>query len=767
MARQTVVRSGPLTFGLVVLLAASVATYLRSAPPDPLSADAPPEAFSASRALAVLETLVGDGTPHPIGTTANARVRDRIVEAFSALGYATEIQTTFACSGLDFACGTVNNIIARRHADSSGRHVLLVSHYDSVAAGPGASDAGISVAAMVESARALASDANHRNPVVFLVTDGEEAGLLGASGFVREHPLARQIGAVVNLEARGTSGPSVMFETSGDNAWLVDLLASSLERPIASSLFYPVYERLPNDTDLSVFKQAGIPGVNFAFIGNVARYHSPFDDVAHASAETVQHHGQNALAIVRALADADFDARPDGNSVFFDVLGTAIVRWPIGWTLPLAAMAMVLVALATLISWRFKDSSIGRTLVGLIAWVLAVGLTALAAWRLVGWMTDEGAWPGGATTQPQFTVVAFWLVGASVALLTAAALGRWTGAAGTWTGSWLGWSAAALGAALYFPEASYVLLAPALVAGLSGLVVMTVFQRPPGAFALALPLLTAALLLMPPAWMLFDALGPSVLPVVASVIAIVATVLSPLVVRGGGVRWLFPVVLSGLAGAFGWAALEAPAFSADAPERLNLVYFQQADEPQARWIASPQSGVLPESMRQAAPFGIERAAGFPWSRANTAYVAELPASTLNEPVVDVVSRETRNGHVVIRLRALSPRKAPVLSLLLPPGRIVSVTMNDVPIPGRPADAAMRMSQRDTGQRLRNYTCFTVPADGVRIELVVDGPEAVEGFLLDLSPGLPGEAAPLLAARPPQAAPNGQGDVTILARSVTF
>ena len=57
--------------------------------------------------------------------------------------------------------------------------------------------------------------------LVFLVDEGEEAGLLGASGFVADHPLAPAIGAVVNLEARGTSGPSVMFETSGDNGWLV------------------------------------------------------------------------------------------------------------------------------------------------------------------------------------------------------------------------------------------------------------------------------------------------------------------------------------------------------------------------------------------------------------------------------------------------------------------------------------------------------------------------------------------------------------------
>jgi hypothetical protein len=767
MAREERARNGPLSLGLIVLVLAFAATYLRSTPPEPLPADAPAVDFSAGRAHEVLSALVGDGDPHPIGTDANARVRARIVQHFRTLGYTTEIQTTFACSGIDNACGTVNNIIARPPGTGSGRVVLLVSHYDSVAAGPGASDAGVSVAAILEVARAIASDADHRNRVVFLVDDGEEAGLLGASGFVAGHPLAREVGAVVNLEARGTSGPSVMFETSGDNAWLVGLLSRSLRQPMASSLFYPIYERLPNDTDLTVFKQAGMPGVNFAFIGDVARYHTPLDDVAHARPASLQHQGENALAIVRALADADLGGPAAGNAVFFDVLGFGIVSWPVGLTVALAVTALVLVAIATVLMRRLTVVTFGQTLVGLLAWVTAIGATALATWRMLVSLGARGAWPGGATTQADTWVLAFWLVGLALAVIVLAVLGRWSTGPGAWAGCWLAWSMTAIAAAVYFPEASYVFIVPALLAGVLGIVAVTLRSRPPGAIASALPLAAASVLLMPPAWMLFDALGPTALPVVGTAIAVVCTALAPSVARAGRMRWVVPVMGFAAAGALSVTSLQAPAFSADLPERMNITFFQLAGNARARWIVSPQSGVLPDAMRGAAAFGDDMVPGFPWSSASTSFVADVRPTSMREPVVDVIERREDNGRTMLRLRAMSPRRAHVLTLLLPAARMVSVRFDGTVIPPRPGETALRLSQRDTGGSFRAYSCFTVPDDGLEIDLVVDGTGPIEGYVIGQSPGLPQGGQALAAARPASATASRQGDITVLASRIRF
>jgi hypothetical protein len=95
-------------------------------------------------------------------------------------------------------------------------------------------------------------------------------GLLGAEAFVAEHDRARDVAIAISLEARGTSGPSIMFETSRNNRWLIREFARAVPRPVANSLTHDVYRRLPNDADATVFRRAGMDVLNFAFIGELA-----------------------------------------------------------------------------------------------------------------------------------------------------------------------------------------------------------------------------------------------------------------------------------------------------------------------------------------------------------------------------------------------------------------------------------------------------------------------------------------------------------------
>ena len=111
-----------------------------------------------------------------------------------------------------------------------------------------------------------------------------------------------KIGAVVNVEARGSRGDSVLFETGANCGWLLDLYAEHAPRPRASSLTYEVYRRMPNDTDFSVFrKQSEKPGVNFAFIGGYSDYHTANDSLANLDPASLQHHGENLAAMARGL----------------------------------------------------------------------------------------------------------------------------------------------------------------------------------------------------------------------------------------------------------------------------------------------------------------------------------------------------------------------------------------------------------------------------------------------------------------------------------
>src|SRR5204863_149295 len=170
-------------------------------------------------------------------------------------------------------------------------------------AGPGVSDDGAGVAVVLELARAFSAKTT-RNDVIFLITDGEETGLRGARAFAERHPLMRRVGVVVNFEARGASGPSMMFETGPGNARLMDLFAHAVARPSASSVSYEVYKLLPNDTDFSVYRKLGLSGFNFAFSNSASLYHSARDNLQYIDRRSLQHAGEHAFEVAGSRVDA-------------------------------------------------------------------------------------------------------------------------------------------------------------------------------------------------------------------------------------------------------------------------------------------------------------------------------------------------------------------------------------------------------------------------------------------------------------------------------
>ena len=132
-------------------------------------ANAPATDFSAARALVWLSTFAR--IPHPVGTAAHDQVRDYIVEQIAKLGIHAEVQIATVVStrwGSPYNAATVYNVLARLPGSANTKAVMLAGHYDSVSAGPGASDDGHSVAMQLETLRALRASPRLRNDVVFL-----------------------------------------------------------------------------------------------------------------------------------------------------------------------------------------------------------------------------------------------------------------------------------------------------------------------------------------------------------------------------------------------------------------------------------------------------------------------------------------------------------------------------------------------------------------------------------------------------------------------
>ena len=641
---------------------------LRLRAPKPSSA--PQTQFSALRAQDMLRQVLGNDAPHPIGTAANEAVRRRIVDELTRLGYKPQVQVGFACSEYG-DCATVNNVVARLDGSEQGSAVLLAAHYDSVPAAPGDSDDGAGFAAVLEIARALQSLPQPRHSIIFLIDDGEEAGLLGARAFVQSHPWAKEVRAAVNLDARGTAGPALMFETGGNNEWAVRLFARNAVQPATSSIFQVVYHFLPNRTDFSIFDQAGYQGLNFAFIGDEIHYHTPLDNSANLNLATLQHLGENALAALLAASNTSFPQEAGQQSVYFDFLGQDVIYWPAsdGRALALAVSILLLVQIGWIV--QTKRCSLGEISWGLVTWIIIMavaGALALIATRL---LRLAGAMPVNWVAHPIALEIAFWSLAVADVAANAIFFGRRARFWGHWSGVWLWLALIAIVTSWLTPGLSYLLLLPALVASLAGL--PFTLRRSGGTPGLGLvvllPLATAAILAYRPLILLYDALGNRGLPLSTLLVALLLTPVAPFcadlrMVRGQrGLRLLS--IPAGTMVLASFAAVVMPAYSAKAPECVNIEYWQQGDSGTSRWIVQPDSGVLPEPIRLAANFRSAPQGVIPWN-ARPGFVAAAPRVDFAPPTFTVLETSEANGRRLYRALLRSERGAPWAAATFPP-----------------------------------------------------------------------------------------------------
>ncbi|NBV64511.1 MAG: M28 family peptidase, partial [Planctomycetes bacterium] len=297
-------------------------TGLRTPAPRPAIATE----FSAVRAADRARALLGD-QPRPVGSTANAAAVERLASWLRARKMEVEVQeATVRAGGRNVM---LRNIIARRTGALPGKAVMIVAHHDTVAASPGAGDDGMGVAIALEVADALNVDPWKGRDVIVLLTDGEEAGLLGAKHFAENHRWMADVGCVLNIDHRGNAGPCLLYETGPDTARVLEPVAPLLGPVVANSTFAEISRHMPNTTDFRVFRERGVPGLNFAVDDGFAHYHQPSDTWANADLSSLQHQGDMVLPAMHALSTAKEDRHKiEGDAVFLDVAGAFLAWWP-------------------------------------------------------------------------------------------------------------------------------------------------------------------------------------------------------------------------------------------------------------------------------------------------------------------------------------------------------------------------------------------------------------------------------------------------------
>jgi hypothetical protein len=374
---------------LLILFVVLLGVLRTFSTPTPMGADAPDVVFSADRADAILRDLVAEQLPHVAGSPHNTVVRNRILAHLRAAGYEPEVQSRFHCNPMSGGCSPVHNVVAVKPGAAGRYAILLTAHYDSNWVGPGAADDAAGVAAILEIARMAADFPAFDNDVIFLLTDAEEGGLIGADAFAEHHALFARVKAVINLEARGVTGPSVMFETGDGNRSVIRMLAKNVDRPVANSLAYEVYKRIPNDTDFTVYRKKGVMGVNFAFTQGVALYHSALDDPDHLDPGSLQHHGDNAWMMLNAFGERDLTTINHAEDAgYIDVFGLGLSHYPIsiagGLVLFLGVWTMIAIGLAFRKEFRYWQLRWGLLAIPLLFAALVLG-GYLLSWPLGRW----------------------------------------------------------------------------------------------------------------------------------------------------------------------------------------------------------------------------------------------------------------------------------------------------------------------------------------------------------------------------------------------
>jgi hypothetical protein len=346
--------------------------------------------FSLDNALIHLKNI--SQNQHYVGSEGHTEVQNYIVSELEKMGFEVEIQSKVAVNKKWFAATNTENIIAKLKGTTSGKALLLLTHYDSAMfSSVGASDAGSGVATILEGIRAfLAKNKDHKNDIIILFSDAEELGLLGAQAFVEHHPWSKNIGLVLNFEARGSGGPSYMLmETNGKNSKLLsEFLAAKPNFPVANSLMYSIYKMLPNDTDLTVFREkANINGFNFAFIDDHFDYHTAQDSYERIDHESLLHQADYLMTLLPYFANSDLEnlhSTKDFVYVNFPFIG--LLTFPFSWVLPLCFIATFLFLIILFFGISLNKITIKGALKSfipfLISTILSGGISYLL-WKLL------------------------------------------------------------------------------------------------------------------------------------------------------------------------------------------------------------------------------------------------------------------------------------------------------------------------------------------------------------------------------------------------
>ncbi len=348
---------GPVTIiSSIVYLAVIIAlVVVHSTVPSPPRSPTPIHGINLTEAWQDLQLLTS--AYHPYNSHRNDEVHDWLLKRIESIvkendgsAYIFEDNTsnlTFSSAGFAATSGVsvyfegTNLIVyvpgkeddtSKWWQDSNGKPstrnaVLVNAHYDSVSTGFGSTDDGVGVICVLQLLKYFTTSGNKpKHGLVLLLNNGEEDFLNGANVF-SQHPMSKIVRTFLNLEGAGAGGRAALFRSTDE---AVTKAYARSKYPFGSSVSADGFNRglVRSQTDYVVFNgKLGYRGLDVAFIGPRARYHTDQDDSRHTGKKSLWHMLSAAVATSEALtsaslkSDSDSDNQQGSRALWFDVLG--------------------------------------------------------------------------------------------------------------------------------------------------------------------------------------------------------------------------------------------------------------------------------------------------------------------------------------------------------------------------------------------------------------------------------------------------------------
>jgi len=716
-------------------------------PPEAVPSSAPLTEFSSGRAMQILGVIAQK--PHPSGSAEHSAVRDYIVREVTAMGLQPEIQKT-TISGDQSSLlrqpndrrvlilgGAVENILVKLPGTrTGGKAVLLSAHYDSVPFSAGASDDGSGVVTLLETLRSLRAGSPLANDLLFLFTDAEEAGLLGAKAFVEKHPSAKDVKVALNFDVLGKSGASMMFETTKNNGWIVSEFAKAAPRPVATSIAAEVYRYLPFLSDLTPLASDGVHGLNFAHLDGIYAHHTKLDSLEGIDERSIQHNGSYALALARHFGNISLEPGNSRDAVFFSVLGSFLIHYPVSWAIVWAIAVSALFITVVTIGVRRKRLTLGGMIRGLSAFLFSIITSAIVIaglQKVTGLMPDESLELGN---PDPYNCSLYFLGFLTLAIAIISALYIWfmtkISIDNLAMGAMIPWLILMICSSFEVPAASYFFTWPLLFVliaqGVDFVVRKTETSPLKLSIGLSLATFPAIVLIVPIIYFCFLVLSLRMSPKVTAIFMAVTVLplgllISQLNVMLRPKKWLLPATSVVLCIIFLSVAKVTSHFDRNHPYGDTLVYAVDANAGKATWVSFDERPDEWTSQYLTGP--IERKPVLDFMGLDFRLLsADAPVLPAPAPDIKVISDTTTNGIRSLNLRITSTRQAPFIYVLLnPEAKVQSFALD---------------GKRYDGYHRNNWSLryFAPPPEGIELALELEQPLNVVLRVTDQSYGLP-------------------------------